>query len=217
MFKLIGAALLAAVSTLAPASGATLTLLADAPAEGTIVALSVNDFQRMGHCGGGRSVVHDGCSTVVKDDPLAPHAWGRFDPLGQFWIDSQDIDLLKWTVASPVAFTSMTFAMTDAHDQPRSHFAMSYNEAGTWTPLWDIPSQLPNANLFWLRVDFDQQVRLAEFLFSTKEGPDGYDGYGISQLRLSQVPAPIPAPPAAVLLLSGTVLIASLRRRRKAA
>lgn len=216
MFKLIGAAVLAAVSTLAPVWGATLTVLPDAPTEGTIVALSVDDFDRIGNCGGGGSVVNDGCSTIVKNDPLAPHAFGRFDPLGQSWIDSQDIDLLKWTVTAPVAFTSMTFAMTDAHDQLRSHFAMSFNQGGTWTPLWDIPTQLSNGNLFWLKVDFGEQVTMAEFMFSTKVG-DGFDGYGISNLRVTEVPAPIPVPPAALLLASGTVLIGGLRRRKKTA
>jgi hypothetical protein len=208
-----GAASICAVSMIAPAWGATVTEVSGPPTGGTIIDLHTDDFERLGNCGGGGSVVNDGCSVVMKDNPTAPHAYGRFDPPpASYWIDSQDIDELKWTIKAPVSFTSLTFALTDAHDQANSHFDLYYNPAGTWTSIWNIATRQANGNLYWLTVDFADAVASAEFRFSTKVGA-GYDGFGLSQLTVS--PSPIPAPPAAVLLLTGGVAFAGLRGRRK--
>ncbi len=196
-----------------PSWAATVSVLSEAPSEGTAINLVVEDFERVGNCGGGGSVINGGCSVVVKDDPDAPHAYGRFDPLGDYWIDSQDINELKWTVTSPQAFTSMTFALTDAHDQLNSFFTMAMQDGNSLTQIWSIPAKKNNANLYWLSVDFGEARNEAVFQFSTKVIP-GFDGYGISSLSV-QSPAPVPAPPAAILLGSGAMLIASLRRRKK--
>ena len=123
---------------------ATVSVLSEAPTEGTAIDLVVGDFQRVGICGGGFSVINGGCSVVVKDDPEAPHAYGRFDPLGDYWMDSQDINELKWTVASPQAFTSMTFALTDAHDQLNSFFTMAMQDGNSLTQIWSIPAKQGN-------------------------------------------------------------------------
>lgn len=205
--------MVAASFLVAPAWGATVTTLPGAPTGGTPVNLVVGDFERVGNCGGGGSVVNDGCSVVVKTDPNAPDAYGRFDPLGDYWIDSQDINELKWTVQSATGFTGLTFALTDAHDQQDSHFIMSFDDGGSWTSIWDIATQKSNANLYWLSVDFAQSLTEVAFLFSTKVTP-GFDGFGISSLRLTENPAPVPVPPAALLLFSGTMLMAGLRRRK---
>ncbi|MDQ1901599.1 hypothetical protein RAH32_14220 [Paracoccus sp. WLY502] len=208
-----GALIVSASWITVPAWGATVTTLPDGPAGGTAIDLKVDDFERLGNCGGGGSVVNDGCSVVTKADPAAPHAFGRFDPPpSTYWIDSQDIDKLKWTVMAPVSFSSMTFALTDAHDQKDSHFVMSFLEDGTWTPIWEIATEQQNGNLFWLTVDFGKAITAAEFMFSTKSEP-GYDGYGISQVTVA--PAPVPVPAAAVLLASGLALMAGFRRRTR--
>lgn len=209
-FSLAGLALAACLAS--PAWSATVNVLPNAPTGGTVIDLVVDDFDRAGNCGGGGSVVGDGCSAIVKTDPNAPDAFGRFDPLGNYWIDSQDINELRWTVSSPDAFTSLTFALTDAHDQLNSFFQMFFDDAGSLTQIWDIATQQDNANLYWLSVDFGTARNEATFQFSTKVEP-GYDGYGISALSV-QSPAPVPAPPAAVLLGSGALVIAGLRRRK---
>lgn len=207
----------AAVATLfvfsAPAISAVVDVLTDAPTTGTAIDLAVSDFERLGHCGGGHSVINDGCSVVMKSDPVAPHAYGRFDPPPQtYWIDSQDIDELKWTVSNDQAFTSMTFALTDAHDQADSWFDMFFLDGDDWVSIWSLPTQLANGNLQWLRVDFDAPVTAASFLFSTKIG-DGFDGYGISSLSVDL--APVPVPGAAILLLTGAAAFAGVRARRR--
>lgn len=213
---LIGSVLMAAAVIVSPAWGATVTTLPGAPAGGTPIALTVQDFDRIGNCGGGGSVVGNGCSAIVKTDPNAPDAFGRFDPLGDYWIDSQDINELKWTVRSPTAFTALTFALTDAHDQRNSFFTMSFDDGGSWTSIWDVATQQSNANLYWLSVDFAQSLTEVSFLFSTKVTP-GFDGYGISALTVSPALAPVPVPAAGLLLVSGAMLMAGLRRRKNRA
>lgn len=196
---------------MSPVWAATVTVLSDAPQGGMAIALQTDDFQRIGNCGGGFSVVGDGCSVVKKYDPTAEDAYGRFDPPDNYWIDSQDIDELAWTVTAPTAFTSMSFALTDAHDQQNSFFSMFYDDGDGWSEIFSIPDRLANGNLFWLTVDFGEAVEFARFLFKTKVG-NGYDGFGISELTV----APVPLPPAAALLASGAALLAGLRRRRRA-
>lgn len=197
----------------APAMSAVVDVLSATPATGTAIDLSVKDFERLGNCGGGHSVVNDGCSVVMKNNPAAPHAFGRFDPPPQdYWIDSQDIDELKWTVSNDQAFTSMTFALTDAHDQANSWFDMSFLDGDDWVSIWSLPTQLGNGNLQWLRVDFGNAVTSAAFQFSTKVG-GGYDGYGISSLSVDL--APVPVPGAAMLLLTGGAALVGLRARKK--
>lgn len=213
VFSFIGSALLSASILAAPAWSATVTVLPGAPAGGSPIDLTVGDFERIGNCGGGGSVVGDGCAAIVKTDPAAPDAFGRFDPLGDYWIDSQDINELKWTVRSPTAFTALSFALTDAHDQLDSFFTMSFDGGGNWTPIWDIAARRDNANLYWLSVDFGQAMTEVAFLFSTKVRP-GFDGYGISALSITPAPAPVPLPPAGLLLASGTLLIVRLRKRK---
>ncbi len=208
----IGAIAVSVAVTVAPAWGATVTLLPNAPTVGKAIDLSVDDFERVGNCGGGRSVVNDGCSVVIKADPAAQDAYGRFSqPPSDYWIDSQDIDELKWTVASANAFTSLTFALTDAYDQANSNFSMSYNQANTWEPLWKITNRQANGNLVWLTINFDEAITTAMFLFSTKVGAD-YDGFGISNVSIS--PSPVPLPSAALLLLSGVALLGGFCRKK---
>ena len=207
------AAALAVTVVGAPAWSASVRVLPDAPTGAMPLELNVSDFQRVGDCGDGVSVVNNGCSTVIKRDPEAPHAFGRFDPLtNDYWIDSQDIDELKWTVKSAVPFSSLIFALTDAHDQPDSHFVMSVQEGGSWTPIWDIPNRLENGNLFWLSVDFDKPMTSVALLFSTRLD----DGYGIRAASVSDQPAPVPLPASAAFLLAGIGGLAMLRRKELA-
>lgn len=203
---------LAATTISAPAWSATVRVLSDAPQGSTPLELSVSDFRRLGDCGGGESVINSGCSPVVKRDPEAPDAFGRFDPLtDDYWIDSQDIDELKWTINSSTPFYSLIFALTDAHDQPDSHFEMFVDNGGSWTPIWNIPNRLEDGNLFWLSVDFAEPLTSTALLFSTRLD----DGYGIRAASLSTQPAPIPLPASAAFLLAGVGGLAALRRRKK--
>lgn len=222
VFAPIAVVSVAALSFLAPAWAATVTEVSGPAANSVAIGLQVGDFKNVWvdehgqtKCGAGKSVINDGCSVVIKDDPDAKHAYGRRDPLGNYWIDTQDIAELEWSVTAPTAFTSLTFALTDVYDQPDSFFRLSYLDSGSWTGIWDIAERQENGTLYWLTVNFDQAVTSAKFLFSTKNGNvyDDYDGFGISSVSV----APVPLPPAALLLLGGGAMLAGLKRRRKIA
>jgi hypothetical protein len=168
-------------------------------------------FEQVGNCGRGESVVNDGCATVIKQDSEAPDAFGRFDPLtNDYWIDSQDIDKLKWSVRSATPFYSLIFALTDAHDQTNSHFEMFVEGGATWTSIWNIPNQMEDGNLFWLSVDFKEPMTSTTLLFSTRRD----DGFGIRAASLTDQPAPVPLPASAAFLLAGVGGLIAFRRRR---
>lgn len=190
------------------ASGAHAATITEAagPAVGTPMALSPSAFTGSGPCGSGLSVIGDGCSVVLKDDPNASHAYGRFAPLGGSWIDSQDLSHVTWNVASDVAFTSLTFALTDAFDQGTAkafgpgHFNLTVD--GT---MWEIAARQPNANLYWLEVLFGAPTTYAELVFRTRSN----DGWGVSQASLAQVPLPA----SLALMLGGIAAFAFMRRK----
>jgi hypothetical protein len=191
----------------APAGAATITEVAG-PGTGTKLALAAGDFKGIGTCGFGRSVINDGCSPAAKSDPTADHAYGRFDPLGGEWWDSQDLAFVDWTVHSGTAFTSVTFALTDAFDQKASpkfglldsNFALAVD--GT---LWSIAERQANASINWITVDFGKAVTSASIHFFTRTN----DGFSISSATV----APVPLPAAAWLLLGGLGALFGLRRK----
>ena len=84
--------------------------------------------------------------------------------------------------------------------------------------MCEIAERQLDANLLWLRVDFDAPVSEAQFKFSTRLN----DGYGISSLSAELVPvlsdelAPVPVPGAAIFLITGAAAFAGLRSRRSA-
>jgi hypothetical protein len=188
-----------------PAHAATITEV-PGPASGTALALDPADFTGFGPCGSGKSVINDGCSAAIKD-PSSPRPFGRFDPFGGSWMDSQDRRRIVWTIDQDTPFTSVNFALTDAFDQRRddryggsSFFSLSAEDA-----TWKIAKRERNSTLHWLTVMFDAPVNTASLTFRTRLN----DGWGVSQPTV----APVPLPPTAALLLGGLGLLAWVRRR----
>jgi hypothetical protein len=189
----------------APAHAATITEVGGS-AGGKALALSTADFVGSGPCGSGKSVINDGCS-VVKKDASSPRPFGRFDPLGGAWVDSQDRNHIVWTVNQDTAFTSLNFALTDAFDQKRDdrYGGKSYFSLSVGNATWTIDKREKNGTLHWLTVLFDAPVNSASLTFETRLN----DGWGVSEASV----APIPLPPTALLLLGGVGLMAWMRRR----
>jgi hypothetical protein len=210
-------AVAAALASLLLAGAAQAVTITDGPERvGTPIELDPTDFVGSGPCGSGGSVVEDGCSVVLKNDPAAPDAYGRFDPWGNNWIDSQDLSEVVWTLSPGIAFRSLTFALTDAYDQPFSdefgagYFSLSVDEAE-----WAIDEQEANGTLHWLTVSFDEFVTTATVSFFTRQN----DGWGIKAALVSPdpMPSPVPLPAAGWLMLAALGGLVALHRRRTAA
>lgn len=196
------------------ASGASAaTIIEGGPLVGSQVELDPSDFVGAGRCGYGGSVVDDGCSVVLKSDPDAPDAYGRFDPNGATWIDSQDLSEVTWTVTRETAFTSLTIALTDAYDQPDdddlgpSYFNLASADALPWSAG---DTRRLSGVLDWLTITYDAPVTTAEVVFTTRLN----DGWGIVAAVVDGTPAPVPLPASGALLVVGLAGLAAAKRRK---
>lgn len=209
-----GAVALAALLSAGTVQAAT--IIEETTGRGTPIALDVADFVGSGPCGYGGSVINDGCSVVLKSDPDAPDAYGRFDPLGSSWIDSQDLPEVEWTVSPGETFQSLTFALTDAFDQnPDELLGESFFKLTVDGAEWSIAQQETNGTLHWITMNFDQPVTSTMVGFSTRLN----DGWGIKAALVSPdvVPAPVPLPAAGWLMLCSMCALIALRKRSTAA
>lgn len=165
-------------------------------------ATNLGSFSGSGGPGSGAAACGDRTTVQVKDDGT-PFPYGRFNPNGRSWIDSNDLPRVVWNLSSPVAVTGLSFALTDAHDQADSHFEMSVGGA-----TFSIPTREANGALHWISILFNTPAKTAKITFDTRLN----DGYGIADVKV----APVPLPPALALIASGLAAIAALRRRRNA-
>lgn len=209
---LLGALLGAAA--LAPAQAATITAGSDRPGGGVGVDLSgytpcgvrgdisagVGTFSGSGPAGSGAAACGDTTTVQVKDE-ASPNPYGRFNPQGGSWLESNDLKNVQWNLDVDTPVRRVTFALTDARDQRRSHFEIA---AGGDT--WTIDERQENGALQWITILFDEPVDEARIRFSTRHN----DGFGISDVKVS----PVPVPPALLLMASGLALLAAVHRPR---
>jgi hypothetical protein len=204
----LGAAAPAAAATFIeetrPAGGLAIDLRGFAPCgAGGALETNLGRFSGSGPAGSGGAACGDTRHVQVKS-PRTPDAYGRFDPDGGRWIDSNDLERVVWEVDVGRPVRWVAFALTDAHDQPDSHFSITAQ--GT---TWSIAEREPNATLHLIRILFDAPVETAEVVFETRHN----DGFGI----VAATAAPVPLPPALLLAASGVAALGVLRRRRRPA
>jgi len=202
----VGAAIFAmGVAAFDGASATTITSSATRPTGGVALTLDPADFLASGGPGYGGSVIGDPYEVSTKN-AASPHPYGRFDPLGGTWVDSNDNPTVAWSHSYSTPIRSITFALTDAFDQePNFGLGPSFFTLSVEDAIWSIPSREANGTLHWITVLFDAPTGAATLLFETRTN----DGWGVSAAEV----APVPLPPAVLLLGTGLALMGALRRR----
>ena len=173
----------------------------------------VGSFDPFGDTGSGLSVVGDGGKLQVRNDPTMP--WGRYGtsetlPLGGNWLDSNDNLGVRWDIAGIGSFDSLAFFVLDAADVG-GKFSIRVGDQ-LFADLAGATGKLKNGNLQFVRVLLSDAVEsLTVELMHDRTN----DGFGIDGAAVAL--SPVPLPPAALLLATGLVGFASLRRRARRA
>jgi len=169
---------------------------------GAVGSLSTNVgvFSGTGPPGSGTASCGDRTTPQVKT-PTTPHPDGRYDPDTGPWVDSNDLERVIWDLDIDGPVKGLSFALTDAHDQPDSRFEIRVGDTS-----WEIPEREPNGTLHLITVLFDEPTDAGKIRFLTEHN----DGWGISEATVQ----PVPLPPGLLLALSGIGLIAAVRRFR---
>lgn len=190
--------------SLLPAGRALDLVNATACAATGSLSSNVGSFHSSGDAGSGGASCGDKTTAQVKK-PATPHPYGRFDPDGIGWVDSNDLTRMVWKVDIGQKIRGVSFRLTDAHDQENSHFKIRV--AGT-TATWKIAEREENGTSHLIKILFDEPIDEAKIKFVTRHN----DGYGLTQVSVAPVPVP------AGLVLAGTgvaALVAVGRRKRK--
>ena len=182
------------------------------PAEGTqdLTRTAVGSFTPFGETGSGLAKIGDGGKLQVRADNVMP--WGRYstvaDGLGGNWLDSNDNLGMKWEIGGVGKFDAVAFFVTDAADvggNSRSRSEAAHDIAGDG-------GLLANGNIHFVKILLDEAVdSLTVELMHDRAN----DGFGIDGAAVGRI-APVPLPPAVLLLGAGFAALAGLRRRRTA-
>jgi hypothetical protein len=173
----------------------------------------VGSFTRFGEAGSGLAKVGNGAKLQVRNDNTMP--WGRYSTIsdlqdGNTWLDSNDNTGIKWQIKGVGLFNTVGFFVTDASDVGGK---FSVKVGGT---LYDIAGQtgrLANGNIHFVKILLDEMVdSLTVELMHDRAN----DGFGIDGATVGQI-APVPLPPAMLLLGAGVAALAGVRRRARRA
>jgi hypothetical protein len=173
----------------------------------------VGSFTSFGAAGSGRSVIGDTSKLQVRSDNSMP--WGRYSTsgasLGNHWLDSNDNLGMKWEVSGLGKFNTLAFFVLDAADVG-GKFSIKVGDT-LYSNLAGADGKLRNGNVQLVKIMLSEAVtKLTVELMHDRTN----DGFGIDGATVARV-APVPVPPAALLLISGAAGLVALRRRRRAA
>jgi hypothetical protein len=170
----------------------------------------VGSFASFGEKGSGHSVVGDPAGLQVRADSTMP--WGRYTTssgLGGHWLDSNDNLGMAWTVEGLGTFNTLAFFVLDAADVG-GKFSIKVGDT-LFSDIAGADGKLLNGNIQFVRILLSEAVSsLRVELMHDRSN----DGFGVDGAAVAL--APIPLPPAALLLVTGVAGLVGLSRRRRA-
>jgi hypothetical protein len=171
----------------------------------------VGSFTSFGAAGSGLSVVGDTSKLQVRDDNSMP--WGRYSTsgssLGGHWLDSNDNLGMKWEIGGLGKFDTLAFFVLDAADVG-GKFSIKVGDT-LYSNIAGAGGKLANGNIQLVKIMLSEAVTnlTVELMHDMTN-----DGFGVDGVSVGL--APVPLPPAALLLGSGLVGLFGLRRRARA-
>ena len=167
---------------------------------------TVGSFVSAGGIGHAGDTIDGGTALEVRNDN--PLRSTRFDTEGgSNWLDSNDTYGMNWEVGGLPKFNALAFLLTDVADQG-ARFSMTIGGTLFDSVIGD-GTRFADGGIYLVKILLPEAVSsLSIAMLNDKLN----DGFGIDNIMVARV-APIPVPPAALLLLSGIAGIAGLRRR----
>jgi hypothetical protein len=169
----------------------------------------VGRFSSLGGVGTGGSAVNGGTGLQVRHDN--PWVWGRFNTAGVDgkWLDSNDTLGMRWEVSGLGKFNALAFLLTDVADVG-AVFSIKVGET-LFSSVVGAGGRTENGSVQLVRILLPETV---SSLVVELRNDRLNDGFGIDGATIAHV-APVPVPPAALLLLSGGLALAGLKARRR--
>lgn len=171
----------------------------------------VGRFTSLGGHGTGGSAVNGGTLLQVRDDN--PWVWGRYNTSGVDgnWLDSNDTRGMRWDATGPAKFNAVAFLLTDVADVG-AIFSIKAGDT-LFSQVIGAAGRMANGSIQLVRILLPEAVAgLAIELRNDRLN----DGFGIDGATVARI-APVPVPPAALLLISGAAALFGFRRRQRTA
>ena len=174
-------------------------------------ATGVGSFRSIGTTGSGSAAINGGRATEVRGDN--DMRWGRYNTngvapgVGGNWLDSNDNQGMEWKIEGVGRFDRIAFVLTDVADVGAK---FSLEVGGTLYSDLAAGKRLANGNLHFVQIALSESVdSLTVRMMNNRSN----DGFGVDAAMIGSV-APVPLPPAALLLLTGLAGLAGLRTVR---
>lgn len=171
----------------------------------------IGDFTSLGGIGHGGSAVNGGTSLQVRNND--PWVWGRYNTSGVDgnWLDSNDTLGMRWDVATGGKFNALAFLLTDVADVG-AKFTIKVGDT-LYSQVIGAGGKLANGSIQLVRILLPERV---DNLVVELRNDRLNDGFGIDGATVQNI-APVPLPPAVLLLASGAAALFGVSRRRRAA